>query len=72
LVLPAASASANAHIWMHDANFVQRRLREEVSMASPENKEAPNKSETRPSKDRTETQKQLGRVAINGSQKDKR
>jgi hypothetical protein len=38
-------------------------------MGSPENKEAPNKSETHPSKDRTETARQIGRVAIDGSEK---
>ena len=40
-------------------------------MANPENLEKPNKSETKPTKDRTETVKRLGRTAISGSQKNR-
>lgn len=40
-------------------------------MANPENKEKPNKSETRPDKDRTQTLKDLGRTAIQGTKKGK-
>ena len=38
-------------------------------MKSPENKEAPNPNEKAPSKDRTQTKKDLGRVAIRGASK---
>lgn len=38
-------------------------------MGNPENKEAPNRSETYPSKDRDETKRQLGKTAIKGANK---
>jgi hypothetical protein len=38
-------------------------------MGSPENKEAPNASETYPSKDREEAKRQIGRTAIRGANK---
>lgn len=40
-------------------------------MASPENKEAPNKSETYPSKDRSATKRALGKIALGGATKPK-
>lgn len=43
---------------------------ESVRVSSPENKEAPNKSETKPKRGVTEkTAKNLGRTAVKGSNK---
>lgn len=65
-VAPQLRSSDRVTVADHPDPFTKEDM-----VSSPENKEAPNKSETYPSKDRSKTERALGRIAINGATKPK-